>query len=79
MIDELHRHLYVKASARKATLREQQVTISSNSSDTQNTTTSPPMTRKQTGCEYDIIHHIQWNLSNLDIIGGGGGGGGGVD
>lgn len=47
MIDELHRHLYVKASARKVTTREQAALTS----DTQGTS-SPLMSRRQTACEF---------------------------
>jgi exocyst complex component 4 len=52
MIDELHRHLYVKSSARKATLRDQQqpvavATLSSSSSDNPGSS-SPPPSRRQT-------------------------------
>ena len=49
MIDELHRHLYVKASASKATPREQAAHVTS-SSESQ-TTTSPLMSRRQTARE----------------------------
>ncbi|CAI8041439.1 Exocyst complex component 4 [Geodia barretti] len=53
MIDELHRHLYTKASARKATPRDQQqpatvAALSSSASSDNPGSSSPPPSRRQT-------------------------------
>ena len=48
MIDELHRHLYVKASARKANPRDREATLTA-TTDIQGT--SPLMSRRHTGRE----------------------------
>lgn len=76
MIDELHRHLYVKASARKTTLREQQLqsTIASSgtaSTDTQGPSSSPTPPRRQTGgiwytCTQTCLM-LQWNTFSFIV------------
>ena len=55
MIDELHRHLYVKASAYKATPRDQAAHATSSS---ESQTTSPLMSRRQTAREPPTLQCI---------------------